>query len=148
VAGQRSVAAEPGQPEESGVLKKPDGTQVPLTVARPQTLEIPGIYIAAASVEELESSPLTFAVNLAAEESRTDPVSEELLEAAGVNLSQPEGKQTELANALRERQLLNHELEARQQAWRWILVAALLVLLLESALSGRVARKRLLEANT
>ena len=37
-------------------------------------------------------------------------------------------------------QRLATEIEARQKLWRWLIVAALVVLLLETMLAGRLAR--------
>jgi hypothetical protein len=78
-----------------------------------------------------------FAVNLAAEESRTAPLPIEQLESRGVQIT---GEELEAKLAAQKRQLLDMELEGRQQLWRWLLVAALLVLLIETVLAGRAAR--------
>jgi len=38
------------------------------------------------------------------------------------------------------------ELESRQQFWRWLILAAILVLILETWLAGRLSRPRLARA--
>lgn len=76
------------------------------------------------------------AVNLPPEESRTDPLPPEQLETLGVQLS----TRAEPARAhpsperLRQQQLA--ELEQQQQWWRWGLLTALAVLMLETCLGG------------
>ena len=83
-------------------------------------------------------------MNLAVAESRTDPMESELLEAAGVKLTRSETplSDTAASDADRERQLQNRELERQQKLWRWLIVAAVLVLVAETLLSGRLSIRR------
>ena len=46
-----------------------------------------------------------------------------------------------LRQAAKAETLHNTELEARQKLWRWLIVAALVVLILESWLAGRLTRQ-------
>lgn len=98
-----------------------------------QTLE-PGLY----TVEANGNVVLRFAVNLAAEESRLSPLAPEELERLGARLGRLERAASE-PGAPRER-LAAAELESRQKLWRWLIVAALGVLLIESWLAGRTVR--------
>jgi len=93
----------------------------------------PGIY------RVTTPQPYRFAVNLDAAESRTTALSPDELERRGLTISSLTG------NISVERQhpvhLQNAELENRQKLWRDLLVAAIGILLLESWLAGRTARR-------
>jgi hypothetical protein len=79
------------------------------------------------------------AVNLDANESRTAPLSPDELERLGVPVAQPAPV---ARSATKETILLQAaEAENRQKLWRWFIVAALVVLLIESALAGWTARR-------
>lgn len=83
--------------------------------------------------------PVEFAVNLDPAESRTAPLAVGELEAFGVReVADPARIVT---NARREAQVQRGELEARQKLWRWLLAAAVGILLLETWLAGRAARR-------
>jgi hypothetical protein len=113
----------------------PDGNklEVPESAAVFTAADSPGIYRLSFAGREM---PL--AVNLEADESRTAPFPVEDLESRGVRLgTQP--TQKELAQ--RQRQLRLIELENRQKLWRWLIVAVLAVLVLETALAGRLAHR-------
>jgi hypothetical protein len=78
-------------------------------------------------------------VNLDASESRTAPLSPDELEKRGLALSSQTVKATvEPQERIR---LHNAELENRQKLWRDLLIGALAILLLESWLAGRTARR-------
>ena len=62
---------------------------------------------------------------------------DEILEQYGVSLGD---HPTATEKNQRQRQLRDVELEARQTLWRWLLVAALCVLVLETWLAGRKSR--------
>jgi hypothetical protein len=81
---------------------------------------------------------LRFAVNLAAAESNTAPLELEKLEQLGV----PMGTDLTRAERLqRIRQLRDTELEGRQHVWRWMLVAVLGLLVVETWWAGRAAQQ-------
>lgn len=87
-----------------------------------------------------DAAAVELAVNLPADESRTEPYPPELLAAAGVRLEKLSGGPASKVDLQRqERQLLNRELESRQQYWRWLVVAALGVLGVESILAAWTA---------
>jgi hypothetical protein len=94
----------------------------------------PGIYL-------LQAGPATqrVAVNLDPAESRTAPLPTEELERLGAPASR--SPQTATRDRARQAQLQNAELESRQQLWRWLVVAALAVLLAETWLAGRTTRQ-------
>jgi hypothetical protein len=114
----------------------PDGSQTNAVSGRRflQT-DLPGIYTVTAG-----QSTQRFAVNLDPLESRTSPLAVEELERLGVQLK---NRPQESAQQFEERQqkLLNSELENRQKLWRWLIVAALIVLLAETALAGWLSRR-------
>jgi hypothetical protein len=60
------------------------------------------------------------------------------LERSGAPIAHP---QAPLASAARKVQLQNAELESRQKLWRWFIVTTLTLLLLETWLAGRTARR-------
>jgi hypothetical protein len=95
---------------------------------------LPGIYTVMGAPE-----PLRFAVNLAPEESKTAPIPVEELQRLGLPLKVP------LADQVRQleqkKKLQNVELEARQKLWRWLIVAALVVLMLETWVAGFISRR-------
>lgn len=83
--------------------------------------------------------PLKFAVNLDASESRTAPLGSDELEQMGVPVAKAK---IETAVPAEKKALLQGiEAENRQKLWRWFIVATLAVLLLESVLAGRTARR-------
>jgi hypothetical protein len=129
------VALPPADTATAREVQKPDGTRVKLAAdgkAFTDTDE-PGLYQlqAGATVQQ-------FAVNLLAAESNTAPLALEQLEQLGVRFG------TELTRAERidrQRQQRDTELESRQKVWRWLIVAALVIVILETILAGRAARQ-------
>jgi len=127
---QESASA--GQPL---AIRKPDGSQVLAKSERfPQT-DQPGIYTIMPS-----QPPLRFAVNLDPAESKTAPMPVEELERLGVPLKQQSLENAKQAERKRQH-LLATELENRQKLWRWLILAALAVLLAETWIAGRLTRQ-------
>ena len=121
-------------------VQAPDGKTLTLAAGETnytQTL-VPGIY----RVNFARTSK-RFAVNLDAAESRTAPLSVEALERLGAPVSHHVPDAT--AAAERKVRLQNAELEGRQKLWRWVIVATLAVLLIETWLAGRTARRLALQ---
>jgi hypothetical protein len=112
-------------------VRKPDGTDVVLEKEAESfdDTDQPGIYTATGG--GLERS---FAVNVAPREQRTAPLAVEDLEERGVRLG------SAAAEAVRSRQLRDVELERTQSLWKWLLVAVLGLLILETWLAGRTKR--------
>jgi hypothetical protein len=136
-------------------IRKPDGSFVRLTAGQ-QTFaqtDAPGIYSIANSAREANPQttirnnvtasaarqPQSFAINLPAAESRTEPMPVEDLEKFGVPLQATAGSAS-VAAAQTARQDRFEEMESAQKFWRWILLATLIVLLLETWLAGRLTR--------
>jgi hypothetical protein len=138
-------------PNETGsVVHTPDGSELRLRSDEAifsQTMT-PGIYTlgtanrsADISVRSNSESPLgrRFAVNLDASESRTAPMPLDELERLGAPvLHQPTVASREAERKVR---LRNTELEERQKLWRWFLLGTLGILLVETWLAGRTARR-------
>jgi len=95
---------------------------------------IPGIYSLASA-----QPPKRFAVNLDPSESRTAPLPVDDLEHLGVPLKRP--VPPAWVAAQRNVRLNNAEQENRQKVWRWLIAGALLILLPETWLAGRVYRR-------
>jgi hypothetical protein len=117
-------------------VRKPDGSQVQLASgdSRFSQTEQPGIYEVIAP-----SSAVRFAVNLDSAESKTAPLSVDELERLGLPMKPHEialSKQVELRQGMH-----NTELESRQKLWRWLIVAALVVLMGETILAGWITRR-------
>jgi hypothetical protein len=118
------------------IIRTPDGQELNLAVTETnfsQTMT-PGIYTVA-SVQP----PKRLAVNLDPSESRTTPLAPDELERLGVPLSTQ--APASVRQTARQVRLQNAELENRQKLWRTLLLAALTVLLLETWLAGRTARR-------
>ena len=120
-------------------IRKPDGTTVRLEKDQ-QTFaqtDLPGIYSISDSTRG--ASPQSFAVNLSAAESRTDPMPIEDLEKLGVSLK-PVTAVVSDATRLAARHNSFTEMESQQKLWRWVLVVMFLLLLLETWLGGWLTR--------
>jgi hypothetical protein len=100
---------------------------------------VPGIY-------RIGNTPdvLRFTVGLAADESRTAPMPLEKLESLGIPLKPTETPATKVAAAQRQRQLKAVELEGRQQIWRWLILAAIIALMAETWLAGRMSKRNVI----
>lgn len=118
-------------------LRAPDGSNVSLAAGATnftQTLQ-PGIY------SLTTATPLKrFAVNLDPMETRTLPLSMDELEHRGVPVAAPAAAEG-AHEAAKKAVLQSTEAESRQKLWRWLIAAALAVLLGESALAGWTARR-------
>jgi hypothetical protein len=116
-------------------VQPPEGPPVALNGASQFTdTELPGIYAVTGA-----SEPLRFGVNLAPEESKTAPFAVEELQRLGLPLKVPVADQARQLE--QKKKLQNVELEARQKLWRWLILAALVVLMLETWVAGLVSRR-------
>jgi hypothetical protein len=117
----------------------PQGAAVPLNGANQfADTALPGIYSVSGAQE-----PWRFAVNLPPDESKTAPIPVEELERLGLPLKVPLAEQTRQFE--QKKKLQNVELEARQKLWRWLIVAALVVLMVETWVAGFVSRRATLQ---
>ena len=116
-------------------VKLPDGNSVTMDAGETSFDEtaLPGLYTMSSGTNNVR-----FAVNVDPRESRTDALAQEELEQLGVVL----GNNTSEAmlTAEEKRRLKNAELENKQKLWRWLIVAALVVLSLEILIAGRLGR--------
>ncbi|HTH47355.1 MAG TPA: hypothetical protein VMB21_07575, partial [Candidatus Limnocylindria bacterium] len=126
-----------GPSDGAVTLRAPAGSTVSLAAGATnftQTLQ-PGIYSLTSA-----TPPKRFAVNLDPMETRTLPLSMDELEHRGVPVAAPATADA-AHEAAKKVVLQSTEAESRQKLWRWLIVAALAVLLGESALAGWTARR-------
>jgi hypothetical protein len=123
-------------PEKGLVVHKPDGATVAVEPGAESFAETdqPGVYTI-----DTPDGPRAFAANLDPAESRTSPLSVETLEQFGCRLASHAPKPVD---GEQKRQMQNAELEGRQKLWRWLILAAVGVLIVETWLAGRLARPR------
>jgi hypothetical protein len=116
-------------------VQSPDGTTRDWSAAVADPVAaVPGLYRVLGP--DAQGEPLaTIAVNIPAGESQTSPLDADVFDAVGLRLAGESALAQ--ADAPREEQLARGELESRQKLWRFLLLAALLVLLAESCLAGR-----------
>jgi hypothetical protein len=124
-------------------IRKPDGSQVQANSGetRFSDTDQPGIY-------EIVNAqpPVRFAVNLDPAESRTAPLPIEELARLAVPVK---AREIALAKpAERSAQLHKAELESRQKLWRWLIVGALVVLIVETWVAGRITRRAVVPAES
>jgi len=126
----------PQTPTEKRSIRGPDGREVELAsnATNFDGADRPGIYRLNYAGRE---TPL--AVNLPADESRTQPLAIEELEQLGAILAKPSAAPGEIAEQRRQLQVV--ELENRQKLWRWLIVGVLVLLIAETALAGHLAHR-------
>lgn len=130
-------------------LIKPDQNRVPIASDETEFAEtdLPGIYrlqnqstaIATVANENgiARGNEFLFAVNVDRAESETEPLAIEQLESLGVKV----GQQTTGTESLTEmRAIRDQDLEERQKVWKWLIVAAICLLIGETWLAGRTGR--------
>ena len=120
-------------------VQKPDGASVELDRGNRKFTfaDQPGIYTAAAGQRTNR-----FAVNLAPEESRTAVLAVEELERLRVPITDKELELAQQMKSSRDSRLAS-EIEGQQKLWRWLIVAALIVLTVEMGLAGWSTRRTL-----
>jgi hypothetical protein len=126
----------PSTNSQSITIRKPDGKSVQLATGETRFSETdePGIYTVTSS-----QPPARFAVNIDGAESRTAPLPGDELERLGVPLKT---REIPLAKVVEQkRRLHDTELEDRQKLWRWLTLAALVLLLGETWMAGRLTRR-------
>ena len=153
-------------------IEKPDGAQVKMPAGESFSgTDLPGIYkVNLAGTENAAASDKTdgkgqgevsardgketpalpgagslsfqFAVNLDAAESKTAPLPIEELERLGLPVKTVSATTARQIEQKRLR-LQSVELENRQKLWRWLIVSALVVLLMETLLAGSLTRRTL-----
>ena len=134
--GQYTVgdSVQPGPTNTAALVKRPDGREISVAAGNRFTeTDLPGVYsVAAGSVTH------RFAVNLDPTESRTEMMPIEDLERLGVPLKL---RAMEVATTPSAKEHLHSaDLEQRQKLWRWLLIGALVVLVAETWVAGRLTR--------
>lgn len=120
----------PTDPQGSTV-RKPDGSEVRVESGEQfSDTDQPGIYTVLPANRRL-------VVNLWPEESRLTPLPIDRFTALGVPLQPPPLDPQTAANRASLAQAI--ELEGRQKAWRWLIVTALGVLLIETLIAGKLS---------
>jgi hypothetical protein len=122
-------------------VRRPDGRRIALAGAGPfvETDE-PGLY----ALEVPGQAARVFGVNVPPAESVVTPMALEQLERLGIQLGETgSARPADVAAAARaeesrRRSAFFSELEAQQRNWRWLLAAVLLILVIETALAGRL----------
>jgi hypothetical protein len=125
----------PAADQAEGIVTRPDGQFVSVEVGTDQFRDTdrPGLYR-----YQRGTSAAEFAVNLDPAESDTAALSADHFEQLGVRLGRGPTHEEQLE---RQRQMRDTELESRQKLWRWLLVGVLGVLVVETVLAGRAARR-------
>ena len=118
-------------PPEITEVTLPGGERKAVTGDRFSETSQPGIYLA---------GEFQFAVNLDPAESRIQPRENDQLTSLGVPIGTVGDVAVERASEERQRNLLATDAEARQKMWRNFLLAALVLVLVESWLAGRLSR--------
>jgi hypothetical protein len=119
------------------VVRKPDGAPVAVAAGADSfsATDEPGLYQVEAGADSR-----SFAVNLDPLESRTNPLAVETLEQFGCKIAKSE--RAKAVDVERVRQLKNAELEGNQKLWRPTILVAIVVLIVETYLSGHRVRGR------
>ena len=120
-------------------MTRPDGQSLRLNLEGESQfvseIDAPGVYQIATPAQTKR-----IAVNLPFAESLTSPLDPELLENLGVVL----GTMSAATDRVEvERQRRDKELESRQKLWRRMLIAAMVLIVLETLLSRHFTRKQI-----
>lgn len=121
----------------SVAVRKPDGTQVELMAGSHfNQTDQPGVYAIAS-----RQPPVQVAVNLDPAESKTAPLPTEELERLGLPLKKEIPKQSTKETEKKRQHLLATELENQQRLWRWFLLTAFAVVILETWIAALLTRR-------
>jgi hypothetical protein len=93
---------------------------------------MPGIY-------EANPGGLRFAVNLSPDESRTSPMGRDRLAALGLPL-EPVKRGVSASSAGAAIHAAAFEAEQRQKLWRWLMLAAVIILFVETAFAAKLSK--------
>ena len=119
---------------QSHTMRKPDGSEVPVPAGgKFAGTEQPGIYTAS-------PGELRFVVNLDPGESRTSPLARDLLAALALPMDDRTASVATASDA--GVHALATEAEQKQKLWRWLVIAAVMFLLVETAIAAKVSAIR------
>lgn len=120
--------------DSTGELLTPEGKSAAVEEGRFAATDRPGIY------RSSDSDAQSYAVNVDPRESRIERLPVEDFEQLGIATTSSDARESDEERA---RQMRIQELEAEQKLWRWLLIAAVVVLFLETFLAGRLTRPEL-----
>lgn len=104
---------------------------------------IPGIYCLKETqrgeTQSGQEKEYLFAVNLDRAESETELIQNDQLESLGIKLGEQSAASTELAQL---RDLKDREIESQQKFWKWLILSAIILLVVETWLAGRTSAKQ------
>ncbi len=122
------IALPPGP--QPFTMRKPDGAEASVAAGGKFTAtDQPGIYVA-------NPGELRFVVNLDPEESRTSPLAPDALAALALPVGE---KQTSATAADTGIHAAATEAEQKQKLWRWLVIAAVIFLLVETAVAAKLS---------
>lgn len=138
--------------QKSRQIVKPDGSRETITAQTRSFSQTdqPGIYrlvtsdegsvggVPDANADGLEKKEVLFAVNVNRSESATTAIPLEQIEMFSVNVGEQETAASERAQM---RSMLDRDIEDRQKIWKWLIVAAILLLMFETWLAARTSSK-------
>jgi hypothetical protein len=117
---------------KSYMMRKPDGTEAPVAEGgKFAGTDQPGIYMAS-------PGELRFVVNLDPEESRTSPLGRDQLAALKLPLAES-GHRVSTAAVASGVHAQATEAEQRQKLWRWLVIAAVMFLLVETGIAAKLS---------
>jgi hypothetical protein len=116
---------------DTNTVTLPGGKSLAVTGRAFNQTADPGLY---------RSGDYTFAVNLDPAESRLVPTPPEELASLGMPIGKTGQAEDPKTTQEKQRQWLATEAESRQKLWRWFVLAAIAMLLIESAIAGRLSR--------
>ncbi len=142
------------------VMSKPDGSQEVVELEQTRFVEVdqPGVYRLKSTVTDGRTTPtqsdqssvdsarsivdreFTFAVNVDRAESETGPIPVEQLEMLSVKVGEQTAASVEMAQL---REMRDRDIEDQQKVWKWLIVAAIVILIAETWLAGRTATRML-----
>ena len=96
---------------------------------------MPGIY---RLVDGSNAGELKFAVNLDRAESETAVIPVEQIELFNVKVGEQQTASSELSQL---RDMKDREIEGQQKIWKWLIVVAIVLLIVETWVAGRAADK-------
>ena len=119
-----------------GIYRLSDGNKKSETAAKERDVVESDDSASPVDVGIAAASDVLFAVNVDRAESETVAIPIEQLEMLELNIGRQESGKMELAQL---RLLRDREIEDRQKMWKWLIVAALVLLVGETWLAGRTA---------
>ena len=125
------IALPPGA--QPFTMRKPDGTEVSVAAGgKFADSDQPGIYVA-------NPGEFRFVVNLDPEESRTSPLARDRFAALSLPMEKKDAATAGAAAAIHS---AAREDEQRQKLWRWLVLAAVIFLLVETGIAAKLSATR------